>query len=352
MCASHRRSLQFSAVAEDVFPKEYEEFLSYASFVNIDIGIILSYSCIFSPNFHGRLLLVTITPLVVLLMLLYGYQYVRLRYMYYPQRLLTARNRHLSVVVFVVFFVYSSVSSVIFQTFPCEAIDGDVSLKADHSVSCTSEVHAMYRTYASVMIGIYPIGVPVFFALWLYSNRKSLRMSDRENNVHLQPFSSVWMTYRPSRYYFELVEYCRRLSLSMSSALLIPNSVDHIAVVLSLALAFLFVSESLAPFENSMDRSLYRWGNGVVISSMYIALLMKAKTSDGEYGIFSVFGWLLIAANVVMIIVVVVETVVLGRGWKASVTRVQQLGEPVRRPALYFQGIKRIHPIPTTLRGK
>ncbi|CAM9103682.1 unnamed protein product, partial [Laminaria digitata] len=82
---------------------------------------------------------------------------------------------------------------------------------------------------------VYPIGIPAFFCWWLVRNRNYMKMSDRETIAHLQPFSGVWGTYKPSRYYFEVVEYCRRLTLSMSSVFLVPNSVDHIAVVLSLA---------------------------------------------------------------------------------------------------------------------
>ena len=125
---------------------------------------------------------------------------------------------------------------------------------------------------------------------------------DREGQAHLQQFSGIWSTYIPSRYYFEVVEYCRRLTLALSSALLVPDRVDHIAVVLSIAFFFLFVSESLSPFERSVDGNLYRWGNGVILASLYVALLMKAKESVYDLKALSAFGWVLIAANVVMIV--------------------------------------------------
>ncbi|CAM9295770.1 unnamed protein product, partial [Laminaria digitata] len=56
-----------------VLPEEYETFLSYLSFVNFDIGVIVSYSCLFSPNFYGRLILISITPLVLLIILYAAY---------------------------------------------------------------------------------------------------------------------------------------------------------------------------------------------------------------------------------------------------------------------------------------
>ncbi|CAM9133786.1 unnamed protein product, partial [Laminaria digitata] len=292
-----------------VFPEEYEIFLSYLSFVNFDIGVVVSYSCLFSPNFYGRLLVTTITPLLVLMILSLTYYFTKRRYRDSPQGIFTVRRRHLSAGLFVLFFVYSSVSSAIFQTFSCEDLEVGSSLIADHSVLCQTWLHNAYMIYACLMITIYPIGIPSFFTWWLVRNRKYLKTSDRQTIVHLQPFGGVWSTYSPSRYYYEVVEYVRRLTLSLSSVFLAPDSVNQIAVVLGLASVFLFVSESLSPFESSTDMSLYRWGNGVIMASMFLALLVKADTSSDES--LSVFGWVLIVANILMIVAVVVEAVFL-----------------------------------------
>lgn len=305
--------------------------LSYASFVNFDVGFMVVYSCLLSPNFYDRLLFATIAPLVVITILSLAY-YISKMCSRSRHNVINLQRRFLSVAVFVAFFVYSSVSSTIFQTFPCDYVDGDFSLMVDHSLSCTGSLHRKFQIYAGIMAVIYPVGVPAVFGWWLIRNRTYLKKSDRETTTHLQPFSGVWATYRPSRYYFEVVEYCRRLTLSMCSALLVPNSVDHIAVVLSLAVMFMFLSESLSPFERPEDMSLYRWGNGIIMASMYVALLMKAKEVDGEYSAFSVFGWLLITAHIVMVVIIVVEAVLLGRKWKFSMTTVKEVKTPVRRP--------------------
>ncbi|CAM9260540.1 unnamed protein product, partial [Laminaria digitata] len=285
-----------------VFPEEYEIFLSYLRFVNFDIGIVVSYSCLFSPNFYGRLLVTTITPLLVLMILGLTYYAAKNRYRESPHHILTTQRRHLSAALFVLFFVYSSVSSAIFQTFSCEMLDIGNSLKADHSVSCFSRQHTAYRIYAGIMAFVYPIGIPSLFTWWLVRNRKYLKTPERQTIVHLQPFGGVWSTYSPSRYYYEVVEYVRRLTLSLSSVFLVPDSVNQIAVVLGLAGVFLFVSESLSPFESSMDMSLYRWGNGVVLASMFLALLVKADASSDKS--LSVFGWVLIVANIMMVVAV------------------------------------------------
>ena len=324
-------SLQFSSIAEAVYPSEYEKFLSYISFTTFDVGMMVSYSCLFSPGFYDSLLLATITPLVILLVLIGGYYVARKKYSSSNSRMLIVRDQHLAAALFVVFFVYSSVSSTIFQTFRCDTLDDGIKyLQADYRLTCSTAEHTAYTVYASLMLIVYPFGIPAFFCWWLRRNSEYLQMPDRHTMANLQPFYSIWGTYKPSRYYYEVVECSRRITLSAASVYFIPNSVDQIAIVLSLAFVFLFVSETMSPFEETEDMNLYRWGNGVILASLYVALLMKANSSvEEESGRMSVLGGVLITANVFMIIVILVESMLLARAWRSAIT--QEVIQPVRR---------------------
>ena len=323
---------QFSAIAGYVYPEEYETFLSYFSFTSFDIGALMTYSCLFSPDFYERLLLSTIAPPIVLAMLGGAYYVAKRKQRPSRRQLLAVRGNFLSAALFFVFFVYSSVSYKILQTFLCDPLDdGEVYLQADYSLTCTTKRHKVYTLYASVMVAVYPIGIPVFFSWWLLRNREHLKRPDRGTIAHLRPLSAIWSTYTPSRYYFEVIECCRRLILTMSSVFLVPSSVNQIAAVLSLAAVFLFVSEWMSPFEKSGDMSLYRWGNGVVLASMFVALLLKASSSTEQSGIWSVFGGVLIAANVVMIVTVIGQSVFLFRAWLQREPVVEQTIPRFRR---------------------
>lgn len=56
----------FSSIAGVEFPASYATFLSWLSLVNLEIGQLLSASCALPPvNFYARLLVTTLTPLVV-----------------------------------------------------------------------------------------------------------------------------------------------------------------------------------------------------------------------------------------------------------------------------------------------
>lgn len=61
---------------------------------------------------------------------------------------------------------------------------------------------------------------------------------------------------------------------------------------------------------------LYVWGNGVVVASMYAALLMEI--SDKETDAPSSFGFVLIAGNILMAVAVLMESYCSIQSWRAE----------------------------------
>lgn len=316
---------QFTEIAGAVFPDEYEEFLSRTIPDLLDIGAVLHNFCIFATDFYDRLLIATLGPIAVLLVL-FAVAYVlekSKRSAAIAETMVPMHRKPLSAGLFILFFAYSSVSFTIFQTFVCEDLDdGNAYLRADYSIVCWSEKHDIYRTYASVMIFVYPVGIPAFYGWWLAHNRRSLKNDDRETVAHLQPFRGLWAAYKPSCYYFEVVEYCRRIVLTGAAVFILPNSSDQVAIVLILAVIFMFVSESLSPFEFKYDMWLYRWGNGIILGSMYVALLMKIELTGADNKASRAMTAALIAANAFMLVTVLVQA--------ALLVKIRFLSRPIR----------------------
>ena len=308
--------LQFSDIAGNVYPDAYEDFLHGLSFINVDIGFLISASCFLAPNFFGRLLFSTIMPIVVLLVLRGCYVVAKRRNVSSAEGLRVVKNKHISAALFVVFFVYASVSFTVLSAFKCEELDNGVSyLRADYSLTCSGALYSGFTIYATCMVFVYPIGIPLFVACWLFKNQVDLQKPDRETKEHLEPFSNVWAAYKPSRFFFEAVEFGRRLALTGVAVFVLPGSAAQVAIVLLLAVVFVFVSESLSPFEKKIDMGLYRWGNGIILGSMYVALLVKVDLSEEDSEALSAFAIVLIAANVFMVVAVVVETTFMLAEW-------------------------------------
>ena len=75
--------------------------------------------------------------------------------------------------------MYPSVSAPIFKAFVPETFDGPGEdganlLSVDMAIDMSSTQYLIFRLYALVMIGVYPIGVPVLYALMLFKSRHEL----------------------------------------------------------------------------------------------------------------------------------------------------------------------------------
>lgn len=296
-----------------VYPDVYDKFLSILNLVNVDLGLVPSISCFVTTNFYGRLLFATIAPLVVLGALGLTYTVARSRNSQSPAGLQAVRGKHISVALFVMFIIYSSVSFTVFQTFACETLDDKTYLRADYSLSCSTSTHTAWKFYACLMIVIYPFGIPATFAWWLASNRRDLvkvGSSDSSGLERLQPMRDLWGPYKPGRYYYEVVECGRRIMLTGLGVFLFPGSAAQVALEVVFAAVFIAISEILSPFNDPMDAWLYRSGTWIVFLSMYMALLLKVDVSDEEGQSQGIFAKLLIAANAGLFLAVLVQIVV------------------------------------------
>lgn len=190
---SNRLCLHQSAViAGNAYPDVYEDFMFKLSFINVDIGFFVSSSCVLRTNFYHRLLFATILSLLILLVLAGTYRVAKNRNKRSETAFLEVKRKHLSVALFVVFFIYSPASFTIFQTFVCDQLDDGVSyLRADYSLRCSASQHASFVKFAVFMVLVYPIGVPLVACVWLANNHRDLKHADRDENPHLASFSSI-----------------------------------------------------------------------------------------------------------------------------------------------------------------
>ena len=305
---------QFTQVVDVVYPEVYEEFLAVLNLVNFDLGLVPAVSCVMDINFYGRLLFATIAPLAVLGALGLTYAVARLRNNHSRAGLQAARGKHLSVALFVLFIVYSSVSFTVFQTFVCETLDDRVTyLRADYSLTCSTRAHTAWKTYAGLMILVYPVGIPALFAWWLFSNRRDLvkvGSGDGVGSDRLQPMRDLWAAYKPRRYYYEVVECGRRIALTGLGVFLFPGSAAQVALEVIIAAVFIAISEMLSPFADPMDAWLYRVGIWVVFISMYLALMLKVDVSDEDSESQETFAKVLIAANAGLVLAVAIQVAV------------------------------------------
>ncbi|CAM9117457.1 unnamed protein product [Sphacelaria rigidula] len=305
---------QFSEVANVTYPDVYQEFLNGLDVLNFDLRWILSTGCIFDVDFHERLLISTIAPIVGLAIL--GGTYLvggRNRDRWSDATLGRFRRKHLTMVIILTFLVYSSVSSILFQMFSCETLDDRKNyLRADYRIECDSPRHELLQIYAGFMIVIYTVGIPVFYGTLLFRNRDILtNEAGREADTRGQPITSLWSPYQPQRYYYEVIECGRRIVLTGVVVFIYPDTSAQISVTLALTVFFIFVSEALAPYASRWDSWVNRTGQAVVFLSMYVALLLKVDVSTEDRESQRLFEVILVSVNAFMVAFVFVEAFVI-----------------------------------------
>lgn len=306
------QSKQFASVANVTFPSVYQKFLDGIDVLNFELSWVVSAGCFLEVDFHDRLLWTTVGPAVIMCLLGMTYAIAIQRNRGLPEiALRNARDKHLSMALLVTFLVYSSASSVVFQMFACDTLDdGNRYLRADYTILCDSPKHRFFEVYASFMIAIYPVGIPVLYTGLLLKDRRLLQdQKGRVDSLVVRPTSGLWQPYRPNRFYYEVIECARRILLAGVVVFIYPNTAAQIAVTLAIAVVFVFVSEGMTPYESPWDTWISRIGHAVIFASMYLALLLKVDVSSDNNNSQRLFETILVASHGSMVLAVVIEII-------------------------------------------
>ena len=296
------------------YPKAYQNFLNVLNIFNID-SWVRSAGCMTYMDFRLRFLIMTIGPILTVPILAGTYLYVVKRHGASRETLDYAWQKHVSSVLFIMFFVYNGASSVTFPMFVCDPLDdGRTYLRVDYSIECWTEEHEGLMTIAAFMVLVYPLGIPAFFALLLLKNRRVLLNKDLRENASssVRAISDLWKPYKPSRFYYEIIEFVRRLMLMLVGLYVSPDSATQVVLTVMIAVIFAMMSEALAPYECRLDMWVNRLGHAVVILSLYFVLLLKVNISNDSQDSQDMFGNILITTHLLMILTAISEAFLTG----------------------------------------
>ena len=113
-------------------------------------------------------------------------------------------------------------STALFRTFHCKTFDnGENYLIADYSINCDSSAHKGYMLFSGLMFMVFPVGTPLAYFFLLHAARdrinpraadsefQAIRMRSEDSTLtHIRPLYAI---YRPSMWYFEIVDVSRRI---------------------------------------------------------------------------------------------------------------------------------------------
>ena len=139
-------------------------------------------------GYHRRLVIGSLWPLALVLLVVVcsvSFDLVRRLWQEGHSRirsaLQAALGRTLPLVLILTFILVPSTSSRIFSAFQCDSfVYDDASgqtrevLRADYSLDCDSDEYLAVRRDAYVFVGLWPIGVPLLYAVLLGASRRAL----------------------------------------------------------------------------------------------------------------------------------------------------------------------------------
>jgi hypothetical protein len=133
-----------------------------------------------------------------------------------------ARDRAVWLAIGWLFLVYTILCRTTFSSFACQEIDdGESFHRTDYSIDCNSNSYKAYAVVAACFLAIYPVGIPAFFGLLLYRNRRVLgKHVSGGQNVEAwwygdsETLDFLVDGYRPDTFWFEEVEFLRKLLMA------------------------------------------------------------------------------------------------------------------------------------------
>ena len=169
------------------WPAAYGAALRFlASIVQIDLPQAMPLDCVANFGFFGALVIRTGLPLLLIMVL------ASLSNLF--KRCSKDGTKHEKMAsmlssgwFYVLFLVYPSCCTAVFQAFMCDELDdGSAYLRVDYSVQCYAEGKGAFSeeykgvmAYAVLMSFVYPLGTPVLYAAVLYANRAAIAKVDR-----------------------------------------------------------------------------------------------------------------------------------------------------------------------------
>lgn len=170
-------NLSFSV--EIPWPSKFRALMSSLSFFNFDFIRITSVDCIFETNYYRRLLIVSLTPLllfavVFILYLLPKYcaktfpVLVRKIWIKFfgesdeasddPERVKMARKRSRRrfwrMLIFALFLIWPTVSSTVLRLYVCRKVVGTWYLVQDYRIQCYTSTWNAYAAFGSIMLAV------------------------------------------------------------------------------------------------------------------------------------------------------------------------------------------------------
>ena len=288
------------------FPAQFDGLLAVLSVFDFDVYAALGIPCQNKHyDFIDRMIYVTAAPIILCVIVALAHAAI--------SNMKNDKHSFYYALWFISFFTLANSSTILVEFWQCREFfvpapessnyDDDKStasyLLSDLSVDCNGERYAQYTVYAILMLFIYPIGLPLLYAFFIWDKKALLgdpiamqrQVSRRYPKVGHIIF--LFEGYSSRYYWYELADTLRRLCLTAGLTI-----ISHMESVLSPTVGLLL---SLVSVHVAEWRPFMRQGDNIVgITNQYVttllylaAVLIKTNSSSQVYD-DDIYGWALV----------------------------------------------------------
>ena len=305
------------------WPEAYGDALRFlGSIVQIDLPQAMPLDCVTNFGFFGALVIRTGLPLLLIMVLASISNLFK-----WCSKDGTKHEKIASMLssgcFYVLFLVYPSCCTAVFQAFMCDELDdGSAYLRVDYSVQCYaknqgafSEYYEGVMAYAVLMSFVYPLGTPVLYAAVLYANRDAIAKVDRlerglwssntndatlrakvHQNIRQKALGTGGLAqltggYEMRVYWFEVFECARKICLIGLPIFFEPGSPGQLIVGLLVCFISFGMYASYEPYVKDSDDWLAKVAQVSLFFSLVssIALRVESDSSTEALGVVLVF---------------------------------------------------------------
>jgi hypothetical protein len=312
----------FSSTYNVHWPANLRTFINMFTVFSFDLFSMGNTECSmpWSRSFYGRFIATVLTPiaLVALVWVLWKVQMAK-SHRRRQRAGATSPLEHkigdieisgqwASRAFFILVLTYLQVSSTIMDVFKCRhfepAVDGSarVVLEADVSIQCQGSVYLTLKMAAVIGVFLYPIGVPVFFVLLLWRERKHIH-----DSVNQKKYGFLFGDYMAVYFLWEVWDLGRKLMLSGLLMFFKRGSVSQLLVAMVIALFALELQLRLMPYKSFMATIIQLAAFNAILLNLVGAMLLKVDDSASVDGLGATFadGFLVLVNLTVPVLVLV-----------------------------------------------
>jgi len=182
-------------------------------------------------------------------------------------------------------------------------------LEADYTVDCDSSSYTALKAVAVVSLFLFPVGVPAFFIMLMWRERRSIH-----DFVSHKKYGLLFADYASTYFLWEVYDLGRKLLLSGALIFFKRGSVAQLLVAMMIALLALQLQLRVMPYKSLVANGLQIVAFNAILLNLVGAMLLKVELPDVETGLGQTFadGFLLLINVTVPVLVILLLAISVG----------------------------------------